>query len=108
MSKRDKDRAGAALSRKLSTPAPNVATKGREEWDSFVAELEQGMTLPRCFEHMRRWLVPSPETRSERNAGWIPLYDQILRKLSSDQRRHLDEELADWVDRLKGVARLVV
>ena len=79
------------------------SSKGREEWDSFVAELEQGMTLPRCFEHMQRWLIPSPETRSERNAGWIPLYDQILRELSSDQRRHLDEELADWVDRFRGL-----
>ena len=79
------------------------SSKGREEWDRFVAELEQGMSLPRCFEHMQRWLIPSPETRSERNAGWIPLYDQILRELTPEQRLHLDEELSDWINRFRGL-----
>ena len=68
MSKSDKDRIGEVLLRKPLIPVLSVAVSAKE-WDSFVAELEQGMNLPRCFEHMQRWLIPSKETRSERNAG---------------------------------------
>ena len=77
--------------------------KGRQEWENFVEELEKGMSLARCFENMQRWLIPSPERQSERNASWVLVYDQVLSELTADQKVHLDEELVDWIERFRGL-----
>ena len=47
MSKRTK----TALAQHFRAINSSSKRSSRREWDSFVAELEQGMTLPRCFEH---------------------------------------------------------
>ena len=78
--------------------------KGRESWETFVVELERGMSFIRCFEYMQKWITPSEENRSERSQHWVLIYDQILRELTTEQRSHLDNELATWAFRFRNLA----
>ena len=77
--------------------------EGRQQWDAFVAELEQGMSFTRCFEFMQQWMVPEPKARAERNKHWTLIYDQVLSELTQEQRAHLDEELQTWISRFQGL-----
>lgn len=77
--------------------------KGREEFELFLRELEAGMSFGRCFEYMQGWLYPEPKIRAERNQHWVTVYDKVLSELSVEQRVHLDEELATWIGRFKGL-----